>query len=116
MPTFFIGTFLVTAAKIIREVLLEAQEKALREQNFEFKSKMWVAESFATKGMHVKGLRRHAKKRYGRVSYNFNHYFVKLQEGYPPEQFYPFPLDLPMSEMIEDKINSMRQRRINVSL
>ena len=36
-------------AKIVREVLLEAQELGINEHNFEFKSKMWVAESFCGK-------------------------------------------------------------------
>lgn len=99
----------------IIETLLEAQEKAVKEHNVEFKSNLWVgectkfvvllpiiisfnyflsfmtistAESFVGKGLVVKGLRRHARRRVGRVEYKYCHYFVRLEEGKPPKDYY----------------------------
>lgn len=46
------------------------------------------AESFAGKGIVFRGIRRHAKKRTGRVDYRHSHYFVKLEEGKPPKDYY----------------------------
>lgn len=41
--------------QIVRDAILEAQEKAVKEHNVEFKSNLWVSESFATKSFRVKG-------------------------------------------------------------
>ena len=56
-------------AVIAMEVLEEAREMAVKEHNVEFRSNLWVAESFARKGLIMKGVRRHAKMRYGIVSF-----------------------------------------------
>jgi hypothetical protein len=52
-------------AQITAEVLEEAQSKAIRDHNFEFKSNMWVEDSKCTKGLVVKGVRKHARMRFG---------------------------------------------------
>ena len=54
-------------AFIAAEVIREAQELAVKEHNVEFRSNLWVAESFATKGMVMKGIRRHARQRMSMV-------------------------------------------------
>ncbi|CAG2172325.1 unnamed protein product, partial [Oppiella nova] len=72
-------------AQIVKEVLLEAQEIAVRDHNFEFKSNMWIGESFATKGYVMKGIRKHARMRFGEIRYFHCHYFVRLVEGQPPK-------------------------------
>ena len=54
-------------AFIAAEVIREAQELAVKEHNVEFRSNLWVAESFATKGMCIKGVRRHARMRMSTV-------------------------------------------------
>lgn len=36
----------------------------------------------------MKGLRRHARKRFGVVEYKHCHYFVRLEEGPPPKDYY----------------------------
>lgn len=72
----------------VKEVLLEAQKLAVEKHNVEFKSNLWVAESFATKGLVMKGIRRHAKGRVGLVHYFHCHYFVRLEEGSPPAHFF----------------------------
>ncbi|KAK8780807.1 hypothetical protein V5799_017855 [Amblyomma americanum] len=56
-------------AKIVIEVLKEAQELAVREHNVEFKSNLWVAESFCGKAVTIKGARRHARGKIGVIHY-----------------------------------------------
>lgn len=40
------------------------------------------------KGLTIKGLRRHARKRPGMIDYRYIHYFVTLEEGPPPKQYH----------------------------
>ena len=58
-------------AFIAAEVIREAQELAVAEHNVEFRSNLWVAESFATKGKVLKGVRKHARGRMSVVRQNF---------------------------------------------
>ncbi|XP_055300855.1 39S ribosomal protein L22, mitochondrial [Sitodiplosis mosellana] len=98
----------------ILETLLEAQEKAVKEHNVEFKSNLWVAESFCGKGYVLKGIRRHAKRRIGRVEYKYCHYFVRLEEGKPPKDYYRNQVtpEQKLEKWLEDK----RKRKIYNSL
>eukprot|EP00088_Acartia_fossae_P027894 TRINITY_DN28657_c0_g1_i1.p1 TRINITY_DN28657_c0_g1~~TRINITY_DN28657_c0_g1_i1.p1 ORF type:complete len:225 (-),score=8.94 TRINITY_DN28657_c0_g1_i1:498-1172(-) len=75
-------------AAIAKEVIEEAVDIAVKEHNVEFRSNLWIAESFATKALVVTGLRRHARGRFGFIKYKYMHYFVKLEEGPPPAKFY----------------------------
>ena len=43
------------------QVIEEARQLAVKEHCVEFGSNLWVSESFATKGLRVKGMRRHAR-------------------------------------------------------
>ncbi|KAG5879298.1 hypothetical protein JTB14_021956 [Gonioctena quinquepunctata] len=102
-------------AKDVREVLEEAKELAVKEHNVEFPSNMWVAESMVGKGAVIKGLRRHARMRAGIVEYFHVHYFVRLEEGKPPEHYYlPYPKK--PHEQLNDWLESMRKRKIISSL
>lgn len=102
-------------ARFVKEVLIEAQEKAVKEQHFEFKTHMWVAESFCSKGVYVKGLRKHARMRWGVIRYKWCHYFVKLQEGAPSaDGLYP-KVWRKKRELIEDHIDALRSRRVQFS-
>lgn len=100
---------------IVKETLLEAQQIAVEKHNVEFKSNLWVAESFTTKAFVIKGLRRHARKRAGEIRYIYIHYFVRLEEGKPPENYY---LSQPKSleQHIEDYKTKMRMRKVTNSL
>ncbi|CAG9836976.1 unnamed protein product [Diabrotica balteata] len=102
-------------AKDVREVLEEAKELAVKEHNVEFASNLWVAESFVGKGAVIKGMRRHARQRFGIVEYVHCHYFVRLEEGQPPEHYY---LSHPKEphEQLEDWLAQMRRRKITNSL
>ncbi|KAF5282184.1 hypothetical protein FQR65_LT02881 [Abscondita terminalis] len=102
-------------AKDVRETLEEAKELATKEHNVEFPSNMWVAESFVGKGLVVKGFRRHARKRIGIVEYFHCHYFVRLEEGTPPKNYY---INSPKEphEQLEGWLQQMRKRKITNSL
>lgn len=76
---------------------------------------IFVAESFCGKGQYFQGIRRHAKGRIGRIEYKHCHYFVKLEEGTPPEHYY-LPHAKTPDQQLEDWIESMRKRKITNSL
>ncbi|EFN84227.1 39S ribosomal protein L22, mitochondrial [Harpegnathos saltator] len=98
-------------AAIAKEVILEAQRLAVEEHNVEYKSNLWVAESFATKGVVIKGLRRHAKVRAGVIHYRYTHYFVRLEEGPPPKYYYlPYPKS--GEELLNNWLENMKKRKI----
>jgi len=72
------------------------------------------AESFVGKGQHFKGMRRHARMRMGEIRYQFNHYYIKLEEGKPPKHFYdPKPTG---DEMLQKWMEHMRSRHIGVTI
>ncbi|KFP28232.1 hypothetical protein N325_02427, partial [Colius striatus] len=73
-------------AKVIKEVLLEAQELAVRKHNVEFKSNLHIAESMSGRGRYVKRIRYHGKGMFGIMKIVRCHYFVKLVEGPPPPE------------------------------
>ncbi|XP_017288231.1 39S ribosomal protein L22, mitochondrial [Kryptolebias marmoratus] len=72
-------------AKIMKEVLCEAQEMAVKNHNVEYKSNLYVAESFSGKGQYLKRIRYHGKGMFGIMDKVYCHYFVKLVEGAPPK-------------------------------
>ncbi|KAJ3589509.1 hypothetical protein NHX12_010354 [Muraenolepis orangiensis] len=71
-------------AKIIQEVLLEAQDLAVRNHNVEYKSNLYIAESHSGKGKYLKRIRYHGKGMFGIMDKVYCHYFVKLVEGSAP--------------------------------
>ncbi|XP_041079987.1 39S ribosomal protein L22, mitochondrial [Polyodon spathula] len=73
-------------AAIIKEVLLEAQEMAVKSHNVEYKSNLYVAESFSGKGQYLKRIRIHGRGMFGIMDKVYCHYFVKLVEGVPPTE------------------------------
>lgn len=120
------------ASADIKQTILEAQEMAVKNHNVEFKSNMWIgkflispkfqfsnrlfpAESFCGKGKVVKGVRRHGRARMGRVEYKYVHYFLRLEEGTPPEHYYlPYPLT--PEQQLEKWQEEMRNRKVINSL
>lgn len=99
----------------VRQVLEEAKELAVKEHHVEFPSNMWVAESLVGKGVVIKGIRRHARCRMGLVEYFHCHYFVRLEEGKPPKQYYTNEPKKPY-EQLEGWLSKMRKRKIYNSL
>ena len=103
-------------ATIVKEVLFEAQKLAVEQHHVEYKSNLWVAESFSTKGKVIKGIRRHAKSRIGVIKYIHCHYFVRLEEGSPPKHYYLDRVPKTTQEHLAEWVNEMRQRRIPGSI
>ncbi|XP_050442606.1 39S ribosomal protein L22, mitochondrial [Adelges cooleyi] len=102
-------------ATIVRDAILEAQKLAVEKHHVEFKTNLWIAESFCTKGPVVKGIRRHARQRMGEVMYRYCHYFVRLEEGEPPkEYYYSWPKTGPT--LLAQWIDEVRGRKIEGSL
>ncbi|KAJ4443028.1 54S ribosomal protein L22, mitochondrial [Periplaneta americana] len=103
-------------ARAVKETILEAQKLAVEKHNVEFKSNLWVAESFVGKGVVIKGMRRHARMRVGKVEYFHCHYFVRLEEGTPPKDYYYYQRRLSGPELLDKWLNEMRNRKINNSI
>ncbi|CAG7727125.1 unnamed protein product [Allacma fusca] len=99
-------------AWIVKKTLLEAQELAVKEHNVEFKSNLWVSESFVGKGLVVHGIRRHARMRAGHITYRYAHYFVRLEEGPPLENIYPHKLPRDGPTLLQQWIEERRNERI----
>ncbi|XP_071087657.1 large ribosomal subunit protein uL22m-like [Haliotis cracherodii] len=101
-------------AAVVKEVLEEAQEMAVRDHNVEYKSNLWIASSFVGQGKTVRGLRKHRGPRYGMIHYRYCNVFIRLQEGPPPKHYYPPP---PTGhDKMEEFIRDQRARRIIHSL
>ncbi|XP_008331570.1 large ribosomal subunit protein uL22m isoform X1 [Cynoglossus semilaevis] len=98
-------------AKIMKEVLLEAQEMAVKHHNVEFKSNLYVAESCSGKGRYLKRIRYHGRGMYGIMDKVYCHYFVKLVEGAPPRAEEKTSLDA-----AKDYVQNLRNRTIIHSL
>lgn len=75
-------------AFVAAEVIEEAREMAVKEHCVEFGTNLWVAESFATKAMRIQGVRRHGRGRMAAISYDYMHYYVRLEEGKPPKDYW----------------------------
>ncbi|GBP59529.1 39S ribosomal protein L22, mitochondrial [Eumeta japonica] len=73
-----------------------------------------AAESFSAKGRVIKGVRRHARGRLGEVRYTYCHYFLKLEEGKPPKDFYKHN-PLTPQQQLELWVEGMRKRKITNS-
>lgn len=99
----------------VKETILEAQEMAVNKHNVEFKSNLWITESFTGKGTYFKGLRRHGRGRVGHVEYKHCHYFVRLEEGKPPENYY-LPVPKTPEQQLDDWLDQMRKRKVYNSL
>lgn len=64
--------------------------------------------------MCIKGVRRHARKRMGEVRYQYCHYFVRLEEGKPPVDYYKRE-PLTSDEQLDKWLEQMRKRKITSS-
>ncbi|XP_033263834.1 39S ribosomal protein L22, mitochondrial isoform X1 [Orcinus orca] len=95
-------------AQIIKEVLLEAQDMAVRDHNVEFRSNLYIAQSTSGRGQYLKRIRYHGRGRFGIMEKVFCHYFVKLVEGPPP------PPEAPKTAVAHAKeyIQELRNRTI----
>uniref|UniRef100_A0A182U201 Large ribosomal subunit protein uL22m n=1 Tax=Anopheles melas TaxID=34690 RepID=A0A182U201_9DIPT len=102
-------------ASYVKEAILEAVELAVKRHNVEYRTNLWVAESFCGKGRVFKGMRRHARGRTGEVEYKHCHYFVRLEEGTPPAHYYPAAPKTGEQQLSEWE-EAMRKRKVTGSL
>jgi large subunit ribosomal protein L22 len=62
----------------------------------------------------VKGIRKHMATRYGIVKYRYSHYFVRLEEGKPPNDY------AATAETYENRakeyIEKLRSRSVHLSI
>ena len=63
-------------ARVVEEVIQEAQEMAVKEHHFEYATNMWVSESFTDNFDKITGMRRHKGGRCYTMSYRFCSYFL----------------------------------------
>jgi len=99
-------------AFIAAEVIEEARQLAVKEHCVEFGSNLWVSESFATKGLRMKGMRRHARMRMAVVKYDFMHYYVRLEEGRPPKDYWAaYTRPFNQHKMLEEWVANHRQNK-----
>lgn len=146
-------------AVIVQQAILEAQNLAVKEHNVEFKSNLWVSESFVGRGLIIKGidninfsktlqkniiiclvkisiinrnkkfivfirflrftisgLKRHARGRMSVIRYRYSHYFLTLEEGKPPKDYYYFRKEKSGEEMLAEWLNKYRNRSVLQSL
>ncbi|XP_076024699.1 large ribosomal subunit protein uL22m [Genypterus blacodes] len=98
-------------ATSIKEVLLEAQEMAVKNHNVEYRSNLYVAESYSGKGKYLKRIRYHGRGMFGIMDKVYCHYFVKLVEGSPPETEDRTSLD-----QAKEYVQSLKRRTVIHSL
>lgn len=103
-------------AVAVLETLLEAQKIAVEEHNVEFASNLWVSESFYMKDSVIKGIRRHARARFGIVRYVYVRYCCTLEEGTPPEHYYYYTRPLKPEEQLQKWLDKRRNKLILRSL
>lgn len=56
-------------------------------------------------------MRRHARARMGEVRYTYSHYFLRLEEGKPPTDYYKHNPATPQQQL-ENWLEGMRKRKI----
>lgn len=101
-------------AQLTANVLEEARDKAIKDHNFEFKSNMWIEDARCVKGLVIKGVRKHARMRFGEVRYFYSHVLIKLTEGEPPKHYYRPPDD--GYDLIKRFYDDLRSRKIDQGL
>ena len=75
-------------ARVVEEVIQEAQEMAVKQHHFEYATNMWVSESTTDTFDKLIGVRRHKGGRTHPMEYRFCSYFLTLEEGVPPKDYY----------------------------
>lgn len=103
-------------AMIVKDTILEAQELAIKHHDVEFKSNLWVAESFPEKSYYLRGYRRHARANVQGIRLQHCHYFVRLEEGKPPKDYYYYRRSKTPQELLDEWVDELRKRKIISSL
>merc|ERR1719392_208035 len=99
-------------ARVMEEVLAEAQEMALNDHHFEFRSNMWVAEALTDRSKIIKSMRRHTGPRgCSEIKHRYCNVYLRLEEGKPPKHLVPFERTMHPAEQIEKFLEEHRGKR-----
>jgi len=102
----------VKGARVMEEVLAEAQEMALNDHHFEFRANMWVAEALCDQSKIIKSMRRHTGPRgVGILKHRYCNVYLRLEEGKPPKHLIPFDRSMTPAEQIEKFLDEHRGKR-----
>lgn len=77
------------AAAVVKEVLEEAQEVAVKKYGIDDKTNLYVDQSHVGRGQHLKRIKFHGRGRFGKMKRFYCHYFCVLKEGVPPGKDVP---------------------------
>uniref|UniRef100_A0A2P2I5I4 Large ribosomal subunit protein uL22m n=1 Tax=Hirondellea gigas TaxID=1518452 RepID=A0A2P2I5I4_9CRUS len=103
-------------AVAVLQTIREAQQLAVEEHNVEFPSNLWVSESFCLEDSVIRGMRRHARARVGKVDYRYVRYCCTLEEGSPPKHYYYYTRPKEPQELLQEWLQKNRKRTIFNSL
>ncbi len=107
-----LGFVRLKGGRPIREAIEEAVEIAVKDHNVEFRTDLWVAESFAMKSSFVKGVRRHARGRLSTIKYYYANYFLRLEEGKAPENYYVVGENMKPEQWLEYHVRKHREKTV----
>lgn len=74
------------------------------------------AESFCGKGVTVKGIRRGARGRVTEITHYYCNYYIRLEEGLPPEDYYCKNHLKSAPKLLDKWFEQIRSRKISNSL
>lgn len=74
----------------------------------------FLGDSFVSRGIIIKGVRKHARMRFGILQYRYTNYFLRLREGKPPKHYYP--PEKTGNELMKEYIRKQRERMIEYGL
>merc|ERR1711962_1530010 len=102
----------VKGARVMEEVLAEAQEMALQDHHFEFRSNMWVAEALTDQSKILKTMRRHTGPQgVSMIKHRFCNVYLRLEEGKPPKHLEPYGRQMSPAEQVEKFLDEHRGKR-----
>ncbi|KAL4229852.1 54S ribosomal protein L22 [Mactra antiquata] len=101
-------------ATFVKKALIEAQDMAVRNFHIEFRSNLWVADSFCSEHFRIIVPRRRSRGRAEGNKMLYSYYFLRLREGKPPKEYYP--KEPSGNKKLEEYVKEQRNRRIIHSL
>ncbi|CAF0774319.1 unnamed protein product [Rotaria sp. Silwood1] len=97
----------------MRDTLIEAQQMAVKEHNIEYKSNLWVSQSYTKRALIVKGLRRRPKYSFTAIHYRYFHYMVRLEEGPAPGKEGLYGPKWPeLNDRLNKRLDRLNNRRL----
>ncbi|KAL7065524.1 hypothetical protein AAHC03_05730 [Spirometra sp. Aus1] len=77
-------------ARILEEALEAAVEKAVKEQDVEFCTELWVEKALVLRGMGVPAIHKGLRTAVSYSTYHYADLFLRLREGKPPPLYHPY--------------------------